>query len=205
MAFNRRSRRRSPITSKRSDRKGTSSPGREGLAVSGFVGLAVVGAPHGVRGEVRLKSFAAHALSVGDYPALFAKGGRLFELERLRPNKDVLIAKFRGVDDRDAAASLTGLELGVDRSLLPETEEDEYYHADLIGLEALDAGGRSLGRVVAVHNHGAGDILEIAPPKRPSMLIPFTRASVPDIDLSAGRLTAVPPVETEVEVPEEET
>ena len=166
--------------------------------------LAVIGAPHGVRGEVRVKSFAADPMSLRDYGALFAEDGRSFEVERLRPAKDVLVAKFRGVDDRDAAAKLTGLSLGVDRSALPAPDEDEFYHADLIGLEAFNPAGSSIGHVVAVHNHGAGDILEIAPPKRPSILVPFTKASVPDIDIAAGRLTVVPPIEVEVEPTEEE-
>jgi 16S rRNA processing protein RimM len=166
--------------------------------------LAVVGAPHGVKGEVRLKSFAADPTSIRDYGKLFAEDGRAFEIERMRPAKDVLVAKFRGIDDRDAAAKLTGLQLGIDRSALPAAQADEFYHADLIGLEAFDRTGSSLGFVVAVHNHGAGDILEIAPPKQPSILAPFTKASVPDIDIAAGRLVVVPPTETEVETPEEE-
>jgi 16S rRNA processing protein RimM len=166
--------------------------------------LAVIGAPHGVKGEVRLKSFAADPMSIRDYSKLFTEDGRTFEIERVRPAKDVLVAKFLGVDDRDAAAKLAGLQLSVDRSALPATEADEFYHADLIGLEAFDSTGTTLGFVVAVHNHGAGDILEIAPPKRPSILVPFTKASVPDIDVAAGRLVVVPPIEVEID-PEEET
>jgi 16S rRNA processing protein RimM len=167
--------------------------------------LAVIGAPHGVKGEVRLKSFAADPMSLRAYGKLFATDGRGFEIERMRPAKDVLVAKFRGVDDRDAAAKLTGLELGIERSALPITEADEFYHADLIGLEAFDPSGMSLGHVVAVQNYGAGDILEIAPSKRPSILVPFTKASAPDIDIAAGRLVVVPPTEIEIEPPEEET
>jgi 16S rRNA processing protein RimM len=169
-----------------------------------LVVLAVIGAPHGVKGEVRVKSFAADPMSLRAYGTLFAEDGRAFEIERLRPAKDVLIAKFRGVDDRDAAARLTGLALGIERSALPAAENDEFYHADLIGLEAFDAAGQSLGQVVAVQNFGAGDILEIAPPKRPSLLVPFTKESVPDIDIAAGRLVVVPPIEVEIEPPEEE-
>jgi 16S rRNA processing protein RimM len=166
--------------------------------------LATIGAPHGVKGEVRVKSFAADPMSIAAYGTLFAEDGRAFEIERLRPAKDVLVVKFRGVDDRDAAARLTRLDLGVERAALPAAEEDEFYHADLIGLEAFDAAGVSLGFVVAVQNHGAGDILEIAPPKRSSLLVPFTKANVPDIDVAAGRLAVVPPIEVEIETPEEE-
>jgi 16S rRNA processing protein RimM len=169
-----------------------------------WIVLAVVGAPHGVKGEVRLKSFAADPMSIRDYGKLFAEDGRAFEIERMRPAKDILVAKFRGGDDRAAAAKLTGLQLGINRSALPPAEADEFYHADLIGLEAFDASGKSLGHVVAVHNYGAGDIIEIAPPKRPSMLVPFTKANVPDIDIAAGRLVVVPPTEIEVEPSEEE-
>ena len=171
--------------------------------MSNRVVLAVIGAPHGVRGEVRVKSFAADPMSLKGYGTLFAEDGRAFAVERLRPAKDVVVAKFRGVDDRDAAAKLTGLTLGVERSALPAAEEDEFYHADLIGLEAFNSAGAPLGTVLAVQNHGAGDILEIALPQRPSLLVPFTKASVPDIDVAAGRLIVVPPIEVEIE-PEEE-
>ena len=165
--------------------------------------LAVIGAPHGVRGEVRVKSFVADPMSLKGYGTLLAEDGRGFQIERLRPAKDVVVVKFRGVDDRDAAAKLTGLTLGVERSALPAAEEDEFYHADLIGLEALDGAGASLGTVIAVQNFGAGDILEIAPPKGPSLLVPFTKESVPAIDIAAGRLVVVPPIEVEIE-PEED-
>ena len=175
------------------------------MRIADRVILAVVGAPHGVRGELRVKSFAEDPMSIRAYGKLFAEDGRAFEIERMRPAKDVLVAKFRGVDDRDAAAKLTGLELGIDRSALPVTEADEFYHADLIGLEAFDPSGKSLGHVVAVQNYGAGDILEVAPPKRPSILVPFTKASAPDIDIAAGRLVVVLPTEIEIEPPEEET
>jgi 16S rRNA processing protein RimM len=162
--------------------------------------LATIGAPHGIRGEVRVKSFTANPVSLADYGPLYSDGGRRFEIERLRSLKgDMLVVKFRGVDDRNAAEALNGLELSVDRSALPPANAGEYYHADLIGLEAVDTDAKPLGRVVAVQNFGAGDILEIAPPEGPSLLIPFTNATVPDIEISAGRLTIVPPTETEVE------
>jgi len=168
------------------------------------VTLAVIGAPHGVKGELRVKSFAADPMALRDYGTLFAGDGRALEIERVRPSREVLIAKFRGIDDRDSAARLTGLELGVERRALPAPDEDEFYYADLIGLEARDPDGKSLGHVVAVQNFGAGDILEIAPPKRPSLLVPFTKANVPVIDVAAGRLVIVPPAEIEIEPPEEE-
>lgn len=167
-----------------------------------FVVLATIGAPHGVRGEVRVKSFTSDPLALGTYGPLSARDGRAFAIERVRPAKGVVIAKFRGVDDRDTAEALNGLDLGVDRSALPPAEEDEFYHADLIGLAASDAEGRGVGTVIAVRNFGAGDILEIAPPHGATILIPFTKAAVPDIDLSSGRLVVAPP--EEVDLTEEE-
>jgi len=162
-----------------------------------FVALATIGAPHGVKGEVRVKSFAADPMGLGAYGPLFAEDGRKFEIERLRPAKGVMIAKFRGVEDRNAAEALKGLSLGVDRSALPTPEPDEFYYADLVGLAAFDAAGNALGRVAAVENHGAGDILEIESDDGRSLLLPFTKAIVPDIDIPAGRIVVAPPTEIE--------
>lgn len=159
--------------------------------------LAVIGAPHGVRGEVRVKSFTADPMALNSYSSLLAEDGRTFEIERLRPAKNVVVAKFRGVDDRDAAERLKGLSLGVERSALPTPEADEFYHADLIGLAAFDPEGREIGRVAAVENFGAGDYIEIARPKGAPLLIPFTSAAVPVIDIAAGRVTVRPPAEIE--------
>jgi 16S rRNA processing protein RimM len=163
--------------------------------------MATIGAAHGVRGEVRVKSFASEPTALADYGPLLADDGRRFEIERLRPAKNVVIAKFRGIDDRDAAEALNGLFLYVPREKLPPPEEDEFYHADLIGLEAVTEAGEPIGAVVAVHDFGAGDILEIAPARGPTLLLPFTKAAVPSIDIPAGRLTVVPPLEFEPEEP----
>lgn len=161
--------------------------------------LATVGAPHGVKGEVRVKSFTTDPLALRDYRPLRIVDGRAVEIERLRAAKGVLVVKFRGVDDRDAAEALKGVALGVERSALPAPEPDEFYHADLIGLDAVDAGGRKLGTVAAVFNHGAGDILEIARDMGPSILLPFTQACVPAIDIAARRIAIVLPEESEIE------
>jgi len=151
-----------------------------------------------VRGEVRVKSFTEDPLSLGAYGPLVTTDGRSFAVERLRPAKEVVVVKFRGVDDRDAAERLNGTDLYVPRDRLPAVEEeDEFYHADLIGLTAVDSAGETLGTVVAVHNHGAGDILEIAPSRGPTMLLPFTKAVVPEVDIASGRLLVAPPEETE--------
>ena len=162
--------------------------------------LATIGGAHGIRGEVRVKSFTVDPMALKDYGPLSTEDGRRFEIEHLRPAKNVLIAKFLGVDDRNAAEALNGLSLFVERSALPPPEPGEYYHNDLIGLSAYDADGHSLGEVVAVENYGAGDILEIADRESgSSMLVPFTNRTVPDIDIATGRLTIVPPAEIEIE------
>ena len=161
--------------------------------------LATIGGAHGIKGEVRVKSFTADPLAVKEYGPLSTEDGRVLEIERIRPAKNVLIAKFRGIDDRNAAEALNGLSLFVQRSALPPPEPGEYYHADLVGLAAYDREGRRLGAVVAVENYGAGDILEIADEGGSSLLIPFTNRTVPVIDMEGGRLTIVPPAEIEIE------
>lgn len=172
------------------------------MASSNLVRLATIGAAHGVRGEVRVKAFTADPSSLRDYGPLSAEDGRIFQIERLRPGKEVLVVKFRGVDDRDAAEALNGVSLFVDRDRLPAAGDDEFYHADLIGLAAFTQSGEPLGAVVAIHDFGAGDIIEIAPPRGPSLLLPFTKAAVPVVDVPAGRIVVVPP--EEIEAGEEE-
>jgi 16S rRNA processing protein RimM len=166
---------------------------RQGQAVL----LATIGAPHGVRGEVRVKSFTADPMSLGHYGPLAAADGRRFEIERLRPAKQVVIAKFHGIDDRNAAEALNGTELYVDREALPEADDDEFYHADLIGLAAVDPEGNAVGTIVAVQNFGAGDLLEIrlAGSSR-TELVPFSEAAVPSIDVQAGRAVVILPPTT---------
>lgn len=161
------------------------------------VTLATIGAAQGIRGEVRVRSFTTDPAALAAYGTLLAEDGRAFQIERLRPSKGVVVVKFKGVDDRNAAEALNGLSLSVDRASLPAPEADEFYHADLVGLQVTDPAGTPLGTIVAVQNFGAGDILEVAPARGASLLVPFTRASVPDIDISAGRLTVVPPTEIE--------
>lgn len=155
--------------------------------------VARIGAPHGVRGEVRLWSFTGDPAAVKRYGPLSSADGRLFEITSLRPAKDCLVARLKGVADRDAAEALRNLELYVAREKLAPPGEDEFYHADLIGLAAVDTAGAALGTVTAVHNFGAGDILEIAPPRGETLLVPFSKAVVPEVDLSAGRLVIDPP------------
>ena len=157
-----------------------------------------IGAAHGTRGEVKLWSFTADPLAVADYGALESEDGkRVFEIETLRPAKDFLVARFAGIADRSAAEALRNLELYVARDRLPPPELDEFYHADLIGLAVMDARGESLGTVAAIHNFGAGDIIEVKPPLGgTTFMLPFTEAVVPVVDVAGGRIVVEPPAGT---------
>jgi len=157
--------------------------------------IGVIGGAFGVTGEVRLKSFCAEPTSIAEYGPLFTKdGSRSFTVKLTRPVAGGLGARLSGVADKDQADALRGTELFVDRTRLPKLPDDEFYHSDLVGLEVLDTGGVALGRVIAVHNHGAGDIVEIGGPelmavgRKSSLMLPFTLAAVPTVDLSAGRI-----------------
>ena len=155
---------------------------------------AIAGA-FGVKGEVRLKSFCAEPEAIATYGPLTAEDGtRRFTLRLTQAVKGGFAARIDGVPDREAADALRGTRLYADRTALPDLPDDEYYHADLIGLEVRDTGGALLGRVKAVLNHGAGDLLEIAAPgQRETLLLPFTLAAVPTVDLARGRIVADPP------------
>lgn len=157
-----------------------------------------IGAAHGTRGEVKLWSFTADPMAVADYGALESEDGtRSFEIEALRPAKDFLVARFAGVADRTAAEQLCNLELYVARDRLPAPAADEYYHADLIGLAVADASGATLGTVVAVHNFGAGDLIEVRPALGgATVMLPFTAAVVPVVDVAGGRIVVDPPAGT---------
>lgn len=156
--------------------------------------MAVIGAPHGVRGEMRVKTFTGDPEAIGDYGPLFGPDGRVFEIARARLAKNGLVVRFAGIADRDSAAALTGTPLFIDRSALPEDlDEEEFYHADLIGLEVRESGDTRLGRVVAVHDFGGGDVLELKLADGRSVMIPFTKAAVPEVDIGGGfaRIDAV--------------
>lgn len=151
------------------------------------VQMAVIGAAHGIKGELRVKTFTGDPLALGDYGPLYAKDGRAFEITDIRPANEVVVVRFKGVGDRNAAEALTNTDLFVDRSALPDdTEEGEFYHADLVGLGVRDENGESVGKVFAVQNFGGGDILEIRYHGRKGVLIPFTQAAVPVVDVSGG-------------------
>lgn len=157
--------------------------------------LGVIGRPHGVRGLLRVQSFTAVPEDVAAYgPLSDETGTRAFRLEIVTPG-EMPVVRIEGVGDRDAAARLTGTRLYVARAALPPPEEDEYYLADLVGCAAVDPAGVRLGAVAAVHDHGAGAFLEIAREAAPPLLVPFTRASVPEVSLAERRLVVSPPAE----------
>ena len=171
--------------------------------MSSHVCVARIGAAHGVRGAVKLWTFTEDPFAVKRYGPLSTKDGtRQFEIASAREAKGHLVAQFKGIATRDEAERLNGLELYVARAKLPATDEGEYYHADLIGLAAITTAEEPLGRVVAIHNFGAGDILEIAPPSGATMLLPFTNAVVPSVDLAGGRVLIELPREVEGDGPE---
>jgi len=156
--------------------------------------MGVVGRPHGVRGLVRLHSYAADPADLPGYGPLTDDRGRRFSVrwqgEGIAELTQLVEGRREKLADRAAAERLVNLRLYVDRDRLPPPAADEFYLADLAGLLAVTPDGRELGRVDAVHDHGAGAFLEIG-----ALLVPFTRAAVPDVDVAAGRLTVVPPAE----------
>lgn len=152
--------------------------------------MAQIGAAHGIKGEVRVKPFGEEPLALGSYgPLETLDGTRTFEIEGLRQQKAMLVVRFKGVRDRNAAEALNGIKLYISRDELPEPEDEEtFYQADLIGLDVVDASGEPMGSVLAVPNFGAGDLIEIAPKGGRSFYAPFTRDVVPTIDMEARRI-----------------
>jgi len=164
--------------------------------------IARIGAAHGVRGAVRLWTFTEDPFAVTRYGPLSTKdGARSFEVAHVREAKDHLVETLKGVTTRNEAERLNGLELYVAREKLPATDDDEYYHADLIGLAAVTTADEPLGKVIAIHNFGAGDIIEIAPSGGATMLLPFTNAVVPSVDIAGGRVVIELPKEIEGDEP----
>ena len=156
--------------------------------------VAQIGAAHGVRGEVRLKPFTEDPLSVARYGVLETEDGRRLEIEALRPAKHMLVARLKGVTDRNAAEALKNLRLYVPRDRLPPPADDEFYQADLVGLAAQTRDGAPFGTVKAVHNFGAGDLLEIEPAAGgASVMLPVTETAVPVVEIARGRIVIAPP------------
>lgn len=162
--------------------------------MTGAVCVGAIAGAFGTAGEVRLKSFCAEPEAIADYAPLTTGDGRAFDVALSRPIKNGFAARLSGVATREQAEAMRGTRLYAPRDRLPGLPDDEFYHADLIGLAVIDTGGTPLGTVESILNHGASDLLEVRPPaQRETVLLPFTRAAVPTVDLAAGRLVADPP------------
>ena len=162
----------------------------------GRVLLGVVGAPHGVRGLVRIKSFTEDPMAIASYGTLSDETGKkAYRVEALSVVKDAVLARIEGVADRTAAEAVRGLRLYVERSALPATDEQEWYEADLVGLAAVGRDGRDWGKVLAFHDFGAGRTMEVSggSTSRNSVMLPFTDAAVPEIDVAGGKVVVDPP------------
>lgn len=167
--------------------------------------LGVIGAAHGIKGEVRLKSYTEDPHAIATYgPLQMGDGTQSLIIVSARLQKSMLIVKIKGIDDRNQAEGLNGVKLFVERSQLPAVgDDDEYYHTDIIGLKALTLEGEELGVVIAIPNFGAGDLLEIAPKRGETLFIPFRHENVPEIDVINGHLIIVPLADNDEEVEEE--
>lgn len=155
--------------------------------------LGALAGAWGVQGAVRLKSFCAIPDAIAGYAPLVTEDGRSFGLKLIQPLNGAFAARLTGVATREEAEALKGTRLYAPRARLPALPEDEFYHADLIGMEVVDTGGAVFGRVHAVHDHGAGDLVEIVRPGLPVVVLPFTRAVVPTVDLATRRMIVDPP------------
>ncbi len=162
------------------------------MTASPLIILGVVGAAHGVKGEVRVKSSTAEPGDIARYGPLFLADGRKLIVKSVRPGGEVVIVKFEGINDRNAVEALKFMTLAVPREKLPLVEdEDDFYHTDLIGLRVETADGSIIGHVTAVHNFGAGDILDIKVEGKPHLTLGFTKANVPVVDIAGGRIVVV--------------
>ncbi len=156
--------------------------------------VGVVGAPHGIRGEVRIKSHTAVPLDISAYGPLTTEDGRTVRIRKARLAKDMVIATLDGVNDRNAVETLKNQRLYIDRDKLPEPDEDEWYYADLIGLDVRDTDAETIGTVLAVQDFGGGELLEVRLSGTPgTVLVPFSRAAVPVVDVGGGFVVIDPP------------
>ena len=159
-----------------------------------FVLLGVVTGVRGLKGDLRIKSFTADPEDLAAYGPLWDEAGEVsYRLRVTGEVKGHLIARIKGVSNRTAAETLKGLKLHISRSALPNPEEDEFYHSDLIGLQAVTTSGEVLGTVSAVEDFGAGDVLEVAGGPYKGLVVPFTKEVVPEVDLEIGTVTVDPP------------
>jgi 16S rRNA processing protein RimM len=157
--------------------------------------LGRIAGAHGIRGEVLVRTFTQAPESIGAYgPLSDGSGTRTFTIESVRVTAKGVVARLKGVADRNAAEALKGIELYIARERLPAATEGEFYHADLIGLAAVDGEGRHVGEIVAVHNFGAGDLIEVRlAGSAKTELVPFTDEAVPEVDLAARRAVVLIP------------
>jgi len=170
------------------------------LVAANDVLLAVIIGAQGLKGEVKVKTFTAVPEAVASYGLLYSSDGRRFVVTAARPAKNgEAILVLADIGDRNAAEALKGLELFVPRSALPATDGEEFYHADLVGLRADDEFDRKIGTVKAIHNYGAGDVIEIEEPGGDSLLLAFTRETVPRIEIEQGRIVIAIPREIDDE------
>ena len=175
-------------------------------ASQNLVVLGVFGAAHGLKGEIRLRSYTEEPLAIANYGPLLTKSGRQVKLTSVRQAKDVLIARVEGVGDRTGAEQLVNLQLFVERAVLGAPEdEDEFFHADLIGLVARDEAGEKIGTVTGLFDFGAGDIIEVTPDGAKPLLLPFSKAVVPVVDIKAGHIVVILPEEGGATSEDEET
>lgn len=163
--------------------------------------VAQIGGAHGVRGEVKITTFTAEPMALANYKTLMRQDGSpALTIAAARPSKGGLVARIKGVEDRNGAEALRGMKLFIPRDALPPPEdEDEFYLADLIGLAVETAAGQLLGKVKTVQDFGAGDLLEIQPPQGATWWLPFTREAVPEVRIGEGRLIASPPAVIEAD------
>ncbi len=160
------------------------------------VQMGIFGAAVGLKGEIRLKSYTGDPAAIADYGPLYARDGRSFEITALREAGETVIVRIAGVTDRTGAEALTNIALFVPREALGDTgDEDEFFHADLIGLVAVTETGETLGTVAALYDFGAGEMIEIRPPSGKGLVYPFTKAVVPVVDLDGRRIVIAPPAE----------
>ena len=166
-----------------------------GRGEEGWVLIGVVGAPKGVGGAVRITTYTGEPAAVAAYGPVYAgPGGRALKLTVKEKARRGVVVTIEGVEDRNAAEALRGTKLYVPRTALPEPQEDEYYYCELIGLRVETSDGRALGEVRALYNFGAGDIVEVARGRgRATVMLPFTRAVVPVVDIAGRRLVVAPP------------
>lgn len=156
--------------------------------------LGIAGSPHGIKGELRIKTYTEDPLAIAGYGSLEGSDGHTYEVRTVRAAKNVVVAKLAGIDSREQAEALNGVEFSITRDMLSGTalDEEEFFHADLIGLMAVDEQGGRYGKICAIHDFGGGDMLELTISGRKNVMIPFSKVAVPTVDLDSGTVTIDP-------------